>query len=330
MRLSTDELADVLGVLEKIDTGSVLPQIPGLIGRFLRQYARGRASLDQELTDMAISRRADRAVSGLELGPMSFSPMLAPTVKAMDFPLGEVAETVGFSEELGGMTRLVLWLKGPTATTTFNLLQEGVATLRMDGDYRWKPLMHLTPGGAEVAKSDRAVRWREARCLKAVSDDLSRPPHALEYAADYSFGTPGLKCFRCVIARRRGSSWEVLPALGEPRMLDVEHSSREVTKNSNLPIELASLLIYREPWSDAWTIVRHCEVGPEQVVAHCITWADYRLELDGAPMEPWIVRDIRSRLREMGIEHSGIYCPNLERTLPKGVRAIVRWLRGTP
>ena len=42
----------------------------------------------------------------------------------------------------------------------------------------------VTPGEADVQPAPVTLAWRDCRFLKATADDLSRPPHALEYVLD--------------------------------------------------------------------------------------------------------------------------------------------------
>src|SRR5207249_3096078 len=112
----------------------------------------------------------------------------------------------------------------------------------------------LTPGEARLEPVELPMEWRDARCLKAVADDLMRPPHALEYVLDYRMGPPGFKYFRCVCALKAGKKRLVLPALAQPRPLDIAEGIPEVMHALNASA-LSMLLIYREPWSPAWTVV---------------------------------------------------------------------------
>src|SRR2546426_408748 len=136
VKLSKIELAEVRTILEKIDRGLIQPRIPDRIGRFLRQYGSGRAHLDQILGERGVERRADAAVSGRVLGAVEVHPILEPEISVLGFPLGEVAETLTVSEELGGLVNAVMWLKGPIANAAYNLLRTNTG-LRLRGDYRW-------------------------------------------------------------------------------------------------------------------------------------------------------------------------------------------------
>src|SRR5207247_1027471 len=176
-----------------------------------------------------------------------------PEISVLGFPLGEVAEALTVSEELGGLVNTVMWLKGPVANAAYNLLRTNTG-LQLRGDYRWTPPAGITPGEALLEASDSAITWQRARCLKAVADDLFRPPHALEYVLDYRLGPPGIKYFRCVCVANDDKKWRVLPGLTEPKGLELAEALPEV-RRTLAGAELATLLIYREPWSNGWTIV---------------------------------------------------------------------------
>ena len=326
MTLSAEDLASVRRVLDKIDAGMASPRMPGAVGRFLRQYERGRADLARILLNGRIERRADGAISGRTLDTIELLPLLAPEVSLLRFPFGEIAETLAVSEQLGGLTSFDMWLRGPVANAAYNVLREDRG-LRLTGDYRWTPPARLTPGEATLAPSSATSGWQTMRCLKAVADDITRPAHALEFVLDYRMGPPGLKYFRVVCAAGRDDGWEVLPALAEPRRLDI------ATSEGGPHVEVggvSELLIYCEPWSRVWTIVATAPVTSEDVVAHAISWADFRRELDGAEIDAAMVTGIRESLRSSGLRPQGLGEPNLTRSLIPVARDILRWLHGSP
>jgi hypothetical protein len=325
VKLSATELARLLGVLEKIDRGLIHPQMPDRIGRFLRQYGRGRAELDQVLSGQRVERRADAGVSGRALGTIEVHPILEPEVSVLGFPLSEVAETVAVSEQLGGLANFVMWLKGPIANAAYNLLRANPG-LRLTGDYRWNPPARLTPGEAHLEPSQSVIKWQHARCLKAVADDLNRPPHALEYVLDYRMGPPGLKYFRSVCAMKLAQQWHVFAALTQPSPLDIAAVLPEARLNAQ---ELSALLIYCEPWSRGWTIVDAVSIRANDALAHTITWADFRRELDDSELDAAIIAAIRHSFDATGLAPSDFGEPNLTRSLLPVARDILRWLRGS-
>lgn len=324
--LTANQLADVLGVLDRIDQGLIHPRIPGRIGRFLRQYHAGRAQVDRVVAESKLERRADAAVSGNALGAIEIHSMLEPEVSILEFPLGEVAGTLAISEQLGGLTKLVMWLKGPVANATFNLLR-GHQGVRLSGDYRWTPPARLTPGEARLEPSAVSIRWQDARCLKAAADDVVRPPHALEYVLDYRIGPPGLKYFRCVSTRKEGRHWMVLPGLSQPRPLEVCRVLPGVASALN-SAEFALVLIYREPWSGAWTIADGAAVDAEGCLAHAMSWADFRRELDGSQIDGDLAHGIREALGMCGLRPAGQPKPNMAHGLLPVARSVLASLRG--
>lgn len=326
LRLSSDDLDKILGILDKIDQGLSPPRFPDRIGRFLRQYGTGRAHLDQILTKNNIERRADGAISGQALQRIEIHPITQPTVRVRGFPLGEVADSLAFSEELGGLTNITMWLKGPIANASYNLLRMNTG-LRLSGDYRWTPPARFTPGEAHVEASEIQTKWQHAKCLKAVADDIARPPHALEYVLDYHMGPPGIKYFRCVCAVRRGPTWRILPGLTEPMDLEVAQTLPESRRNL-ADVELATLLIYREPWSEAWTIVDGDIIDAHGALSHAVTWADSQKEVDGGAMDAEIVSGIRQSLHLAGLRPAEFTGANLTRRLLPAARDVIRWLRG--
>ena len=85
---------------------------------------------------------------------------------------------------------------------------------------------------------------------------------------------PGLKYFRCVCAVRRQSAWIVLPALDHPVRLQDTSPAGETPLSGN-DGDLASLLIYREPWSPAWRVADNLHVDPHGVLSHSIAWVGF-------------------------------------------------------
>ncbi len=328
MRLSAADLEKVLGILEKIDQGKIHPRVPDRIGRFLRQYEKGRVQLDHVLGEHGVERRVDAAVSGTAVGTIELCPILEARVSLHGFPLGEVGETLALSEELGGLTNLVMWLNGPVANAVYNLLVENQTGVRLAGDYRWTPPTQLTPGASYVEPSHLNIKWQDARCLKAVADDLDRPPHALEYIRDYRIGPPGLKYFRCVCTQRSGGKWHVLPALMPSKPLEIEEILPGVVSGLD-GSGLAALLVYREPWSSAWTIAAGAAIGAEHAFAHAIAWADFQRELDSSEIDGTIFAGIRESLRANNLRPPGFGEPNLTRSLLPVARDVLRWLRGS-
>ncbi|MGH8437164.1 MAG: hypothetical protein ACRERX_22485 [Pseudomonas sp.] len=318
----------VLGILDQIDEGRIQPRIPGKFGQFLRQYESARLTIDKVLAARRITRRVDAAVSGEQIGAIEIHPMYPPEVSLLGYPLEEVAETLAISEELGGLVRIVMWLKGPVANACYNLLKQKTGGLCMSGDYRWTPSARLTPGEATIEGSDRFIRWQDARCLKAVADDLIRPPHAVEYMIDYRVGPPGIKYFRCICAIRREHEWHVLPGLTKPRPLETAGPSGRGTPELEVG-EMAALLIFREPWSTAWTIVKAVNIDAEQAFAHAVAWADYQREMDGCRSDGALITGIREALRRAGLRISDFGEIDFTRRLPPVARDLVRLLRSS-
>jgi hypothetical protein len=249
----------------------------------------------------------------------------APKINLHPFPLGEVAEVLVLCEQLGCLSSLVMWIKGPIANTAYNLIREG--PVEMNGDFRWHPLARLTPGESSVSSSSSILTWVGARFLKAVADDIGRPPHALEYFYDDEFGPPGIKYFRCIAAERREGNWV---AFGASRFRAVVPIAGNVTGALSRVshADVAALLVYREPWSTTWTLVSAYPLELDQAFAHVCTWYDYQQELIGAALDPRSIAIIRRSFAEEGFRLHGTDDPNLERSLIPLARDLHAFLRG--
>lgn len=328
MRLTSTDLGKLLVILEQIDQGLIEPRVGDHIGRFLRQYRSGRVLLERVLTRMNVKPRADGAISGNDVGVIECRAMLPPQVRFLGFPLGEVAETPVLSEQLGGLLNFVMWLKGPIANSAFNSLRTSVG-LSLIGDYRWFPVARLTPGEAVLETSADEGQWQTSRCLKSVADDINRPPHALEYLLDYRLGPPGLKFFRSICVRRNGSELQILPSVELAKKfeyLTVVPEALNVLRTS----DFSMLLVYREPWSTDWTIVRASVIEPEAAVAHSLAWADFQRELYGLDRDPSLPTAVARSLRSAGVSSTRNAEQDLTRRLLPVTREIMRSIRGTP
>ena len=326
MTLTGLQRRDLLDILDRIDDGVASPDVPGAVGRFLRQYARGRADLDRVVVSRALKRREDDAISGRALKPITVHLLWEPVVHVHSLRLGEVARSIGICEEFGCLVQMVMWLNAHTARTAFETLRE-TRWVGLEGDYRWTPPSRITPGEARVVPISRTEAWSDSRIIKAVADDLKRPPHALEYVRDHRRHQSGVKFFRSICARRRGDVWEVLPGLGEIDTLHLADSASSV-KVVRSEAALAMHLVYREPWSDAWTIAESKEVTADMALAHAITWADVQREVRGLPADPEIVSGIRSALHSAGVRAKGIGEPNLTRCILPAACDLLRQVRG--
>ena len=325
LRLTPSDLAKILAILEKIDRREIEPRLPDRLGQFLRQCIGGRQQVDDVLAKRRLKRRADGPLSGNTLGTVTIQPMLQTQVSILEFPLGETADTLAIAEELGCLTHIRMWLKSPIANAAYNILKANLG-LRLSGDFRWSPPSRMTTGEAELAPTSSKLNWHDARCLKAVADDLIRPPHALEYVLDYRLGQPSLKYFRCVCAMRERETWEVLPAFEKKRSLEVAGGLAQ-NLSSLGETRLAALLIYREPWSRAWTIANAVAIDAEDALAHVITWADFQCELEGVAIDGSAIRGITDTLRAVGLRVANVQKANLTRALLPVARDLLRSIR---
>ena len=325
--LTIAQFAQVTTILERIDRGLPCPRMPGRVGRFLRQYAAAGNTLAHVFADSEISRRANGSVSGNGLGTIEIHPIGEPEIAILNPVLGEVARTLAFSEELGGLIQLTMWLKARIANTAYNMLQTGNG-LRFTGDYRWTPPNKLTPGEAEVQISRASVKWHDAPSLNAVADDLSREPHALEYVVDRRFGHPGVKYFRCICALRQARQWLVLPALKHSITLDVVAAAKGAVPYPKAG-DLACLLVFREPWSSTWFVVDAVPIDFAGALRHSIAWVDFQQELRGVQFDARIINSIRTSLKTAGIGGTtDVHGSGTRRRLRPVARRVLRALRG--
>ena len=318
MKLTETQLRDVVAILDGIADGKPVPRVPGRLGQFLRHYQQGLRSLASEASTPR--NRKSAFVSGDTIGPAGLHPLLDPLVSILHFPLGEVANCLAISEELGGLQSVRLWLKGSSAFAAYTVFRENRGAT-VGGPYRWTPLNTLTLGEATVEGVDR-IPWWQARCLKAVAEDLSRPAHPLEYVTDYRLGGPGLKYFRVFAAFFRSGVWCCLPATGPTRSFEVNAFVHDRDENG-----LSMLLAYREPWSAAWTVVDMRAVEPKDVAAHALVWLDYQHELRQLELPLAAATSVFDALREAGIRTAALGDYSATRQLLPGPRKLIAMLR---
>ena len=324
MTLNQAQLAELLRILDKIDRGVIQPRLGDRIGRFLRQYESGRRELRAVLAQHSVTCRSDGAVSGNLLGPIEIHSLVDPDVDALAFPLGEVASTLVISEQLGAILNIRMWLNAGTAQAAFSVLKEASA-LRLLGDYRWTPLGQLTPGEAQIQSGVSSLSWQSARCLKAVADDLLRTPHAVEYVLDYRLGPPSLKFFRTICATRANRVWTALPCFGEPRTFNVSAIATE----DGIPAgDLLLLFMYREPWSNDWTVVRAISIEPADALAHALTWTHFRSELSSERFDPVAVTAAHESLRPWGVKTDDVGDLNFDQHLRPVPKTLLQRVRG--
>jgi hypothetical protein len=93
---------------------------------------------------------------------------------------------------------------------------------------------------------------------------------------------------------------------------------------------LYALLIYREPWSDAWTIVNAIPIEAEDALAHAVTWADFQREVSELAIEPRIVMGCCQALRVAGLTSTTNFEQiNVTRALLPVARDLLRSLRSS-
>lgn len=325
VRLSGAQLNEFLGVLDHIDHRGAAPRFAGRMGTFLRQYKDGHLRLASLFRDSGDLERSDGAISGSYLGPVTLHPLVDPKIGVLGFPLGEVADTFAISEELGGIVNVVMWLKSPMANAANDILKTR-QSIRLDGDFRWTPTARLAVGAANVDATS-ALTWKQSRSIKAVADDVARPPHALEYILDYRMGSPGMKFFRSMCVVRRNDTLTVLPAFAEPTLLAISDTSPDIV--GSIPEgEVSCLLAYREPWDASWTAVESVRVTAEDALSHVVSWADYQLELRDSQIDGETVAAIRKSWLAAGLPLGRGYSEfNIEHRLLPIVRAVIRELR---
>lgn len=332
MKLTGDELAQLVRIVNRILEGEDAPRARGPVGQFLRGCEHGRRDVQHLLARNGVRTREGGWVPGDEIGSIEVRPLgdLESAVPSELYGPVETAPTL--CEQLGAVTELTLWTSARAANRVRVLLaRNDRATVRLEGRYRWFAPSRVTPGESSAEAIDGSAGWDTARCLKAVAEDVGRPPHPLEYVLDYRLGKPGLKVFRVFAGRKSDSRFEVLSATSQgPRRVEVTAQTREVeaTLATSSP---CLVLASREPWDETWHLIDAEPTTDEGCFDHVVAWADFRAEVLGqSRLSHPDLEALRVALAEAGIEVDrklDLTGANLTRSLVAPAALLLRWFR---
>lgn len=332
MNLTGEELAQLVRIVDRIYEGKAAPRAHGRIGQFLRGCEHGRHDVQHLLARHGMRTRDGGWVPGDEIGPVEIC-LLGELKSAVPSEVwGPVETAPTLCEQLGLVTELTLWTDARAANHVRVLFaRDNKATVRLTGRYRWFAPSRVTPGEASAEVVDGSTDWESARCLKAVAEDVGRPPHPLEYVLDFRLGRPGLKVFRVLAGRKTDSAFEVLPASSQaPRRIQMTAHSPELEETlatGSLCLVLAS----REPWDETWHAVTAKQTSEQGCFEHVISWADFRAEVLGQPRLSYQDHGaIRAALAAVGVtvdRETGLNGANLTRSLLSAAASLLRWFR---
>ena len=332
MKLAEDELAQLVRIVNRILDGADAPRARGPVGQFLRGCEHGRRDVQHLLARNGIRTREGGWVPGDEIGSIEVR-LLGDLESAVPFELyGPVETAPTLCEQLGAVTELTLWTSARAANRVRVLLaRNDRATVRLEGRYRWFAPSRVTPGESSAETVDGSPSWENARCLKAVAEDVGRPPHPLEYVLDYRLGKPGFKVFRVFAGRRDDSRFEVLPATSQgSRRVEVTTHTREIeaTLATGSP---CLVLASREPWDETWHVIAAEPITEEGCFAHIVAWSDFRAEVLGqSRLGHGDLAAIRAALAGASIEAESkldFTGANLTRSLVAPAASLIRWFR---
>jgi hypothetical protein len=332
VNLSSEELAQLVRIVNRIHEGKAAPRADGRVGQFLRGCEHGRLDVQHLLARHGISTRDDGWVPGDDIGPIELRILAELKTAVPSEAWGPVETAPVLSEQLGGVAELTLWTDARAANHVRVLFaRDNHATVRLAGRYRWFAPSRVTPGESSAEIVDGSAEWDSARCLKAVAEDVGRPPHPLEYVLDYRLGNPGLKVFRAFVGRQTDGAFEVLPASSQgSRRVRLAARTTEVEE---LLADGSPCLVFasREPWDETWQAIAARQTSNQGCFDHVVTWADFRAEVLGQPRLSYQdVEAIRAALTTAGMtvdRDAGLSGANLTRSLVAPAVSTVRWFR---
>jgi hypothetical protein len=326
--VSLEQRVALLKILTGIeDDNDAVPRVPGELGRFLHEFAMVHARVKELLA------HEGPFVRGSEIGVIALTP-LAPLQERMGSELmGEVASTIGISEQLGGLVDITLWGKARAANRLRNAWLAGAQSVSLTGSFRWFAPRRLTPGAADVAELEETLDVLDARCLKFAGDDFLSAPPAATYRWDTAHGPPDFRTFRVAALYKDADSWTLVPRDSERATTPMVVADAGSGVLSQLaPASLALAMLVRTPWESAWVPTVAKRADPETILAHLITWADHRRELELAPPPEYReLAQLRRALLALGHvadEDVAFSRANLRRRVAPSVQPLVRWIRG--
>lgn len=332
MKLTGEELAQLTRIVDRIYEGRPAPRAHGAVGQFLRGCERGRLDVQHVLARHGLKTRDAGWVPGDEAGPIDLRLLGELETAVPSDVWGPVEGAPVISEQLGRVAELTLWTDARTANSVRVLFSHNSdAAVRLSGRYRWFAPGRITPGDARAEAVTDDTSWKTARCLKAVAEDVGRPPHALEYVFDYRLGRPGLKVFRTFAGRSGDGFFDVLPATTQsPRRVRLASAVPNVAKTvTAAPIYL--LFAYREPWDDEWCALDATEIDEQSCFDHVLAWADFRAEILGQSRPAYRdIAGIRTALTSADVTVASdpdLTSANLTRSLLSPAASLLRWFR---
>jgi len=144
----------------------------------------------------------------------------------------------------------------------------------------------VTAGTAEYLGRERSAdeAWTAAAFLKATADDLSAPPHALDYIPLRISGELTLVHLRSFITAHHedGAAWVVGGTRIGSYKLPV---GPIVSPPSSRARELRMCLGIRVPEDDRWSIWKTASCTAEQALEHAVVWSGFRSWLGGSSLD---------------------------------------------
>ena len=283
--LNRRDLSRIMTVLERIDAGSVPPNLSGAQGAFFRRYAAQR----NQAVDMALKRgiriRRDGKLGGASLGSITISPIDANETRSeVKTAWGDMEQVLVLCPELSAIVVFRTWMSsasGRDALRILRTLEDGEA-MRVVGDFLWSPPGTITAGTADFDyKTDSQVSWKTAPYIKATGDDLFSPAHTLELRRVDLGSRSVLAQFRCIVLMSTEGHRALLPSLlTEPT--EIRMSSPLAQGQSWVPSrgDLAFALAFREPWDDIWHIWRYEPATLEDTERHLQDWLTFHRSLN--------------------------------------------------
>lgn len=326
-----DQRRALLDVLTKMEERAIpAPRVPGAVGQFLGEW-----SATRDLT-MELLGTDESFVSGRDLGPISLTPILPVTERLVNEVMGEVASVVAITEQLGAVVNVSLWGRARPANRLRNIwLRRPEATVDLRGAFRWYAPRRITPGSSDVEQRDPpADHWSMSRCLKFVGEEFQAQPAAASYRWDSSLAYPEFRTFRSVILRRDGDEWGAVPAMGRElvTVAGLAAFREQIDRSVDPQATLCAALVWRDPWSDRWSVASAVDASPDQAFAHLVVWADYKRELLGEPpMAASEAATMAASLAALGVRAEVLQAidrASLVRQVSARARPLAAWLRG--
>lgn len=318
--------------MDSIDKGNRCPEMPGDIGRYLRQYKSSRNDFVKIVTEDGIKIAKNGRLLGNQFGKIFINPLVGfwgEDSRWINNYHGMYRTFPVISNEILSVLDLRLWeesASGSSGNSMVDRIEDG-EVLALEGGYQWLPPNRINPGVGKFTYStgeSQMISWNKVRFLKYVGEDILSDPHALDYRVLHFNGRRKLVSVRSVIGLNNNSGYISVPcAIQDITSSDIPIKLSDLTREDAQNVlkneGLVQLLLVKEPDSADWVVWDALSASEDDLAENLIEWALHMEELTGSEIhggEDAIVAQVHYRFTKLGLNWTGTYENNLQHTVP--------------